>query len=80
MDRNVYKRLKFLGNRHISQSAALVFLAVWHGLHSGTSLDFRLKVVLYFNIVFFTGYYLCFFIEFLIMNAEKQVWNLVTRM
>lgn len=51
--RNVYKRLKFLGNREISQLAALLFLAVWHGLH--------------------TGYYMCFFMEFLVMNAEKKV-------
>jgi len=50
---NVYKRLKFLGNRHISQASALVFLAVWHGLHS--------------------GYYMCFFLEYLIMNAEKNL-------
>ncbi|KAF8769891.1 Lysophospholipid acyltransferase 5 like protein [Argiope bruennichi] len=31
----VFKRLKFLGNRLISQAAALLFLAIWHGLHSG---------------------------------------------
>lgn len=31
----IYKRLKFLGNRLISQAAALVFLAIWHGFHSG---------------------------------------------
>ncbi|CAG9818687.1 unnamed protein product [Phaedon cochleariae] len=31
----VYKRLKFLGNRYLSQIAALLFLAVWHGFHSG---------------------------------------------
>lgn len=31
----MYKRLKFLGNREISQFAALLFLAVWHGLHTG---------------------------------------------
>ncbi|OXA57645.1 lysophospholipid acyltransferase 5 [Folsomia candida] len=56
---NVYKRLKFLGNRQISQTAALVFLAVWHGLHS--------------------GYYVCFFMEFLIMNAEKQFESIITK-
>ncbi|CAG7819298.1 unnamed protein product, partial [Allacma fusca] len=49
---NVYKRLKFLNNRHISQFAALLFLAVWHGLH--------------------TGYYMCFFLEFIVMNVEKD--------
>jgi len=31
----VYKRLKFLGNRSISQAIALIFLAAWHGLHIG---------------------------------------------
>lgn len=31
----IYKRLKFLGNRYISQGAALLFLAIWHGFHSG---------------------------------------------
>lgn len=31
----IYKRLKFLGNRHVSQIAALLFLALWHGFHSG---------------------------------------------
>lgn len=31
----VYKRLKFLGNRYLSQAFALVFLAAWHGLHFG---------------------------------------------
>jgi len=56
---NVYKRLKFLGNRQISQSVALVFLAVWHGLHS--------------------GYYMCFFMEFLTMNAEKQMESILTK-
>ncbi|XP_076032555.1 lysophosphatidylcholine acyltransferase 3 protein nessy isoform X1 [Oratosquilla oratoria] len=33
--RYVYKRLRFLNNRSVSQAAALIFLAVWHGLHSG---------------------------------------------
>ncbi|XP_035212116.1 lysophospholipid acyltransferase 5-like [Stegodyphus dumicola] len=49
----VFKRLKFLGNRYISQGAALLFLAVWHGLHS--------------------GYYVCFFSEFIVMYLEKDV-------
>lgn len=31
----IYKRLKFLGNRYISQFASLLFLAIWHGFHSG---------------------------------------------
>lgn len=51
--RYVYKRLRFLNNRYISQVSALVFLAVWHGLHS--------------------GYYACFFMEFVVMNFERDV-------
>nr|XP_054768782.1 lysophospholipid acyltransferase 5-like [Lytechinus pictus] len=33
--RCVYKRLKFLGNRHVSQFVTLMFLAVWHGMYIG---------------------------------------------
>jgi len=36
----VYKRLKFMGSRTISQVVTLVFLAVWHGFHSGYYLTF----------------------------------------
>ena len=36
----VYKRLRFLNNKYISQASALVFLAVWHGWHSGYYLTF----------------------------------------
>jgi len=36
----VYKRLKFLNNRYVSQMSALVFLAVWHGWHSGYYITF----------------------------------------
>ncbi|PNF39053.1 Lysophospholipid acyltransferase 5 [Cryptotermes secundus] len=42
----IYKRLKFLGNRYISQAAALIFLAVWHGLHSGYYMCFLLEFVI----------------------------------
>lgn len=49
----IYKRLKFLGNRQISQLATLVFLAVWHGFHS--------------------GYYVCFFFEFVVVYMERDV-------
>jgi lysophospholipid acyltransferase 5 len=34
-----------MGNRYISQAAALVFLAVWHGLHSGYYMCFLLEFV-----------------------------------
>ncbi len=49
----IYKRLKFLNNRQFSQLGVLVFLAVWHGYHS--------------------GYYVCFFNEFITVNFEKEV-------
>ncbi|XP_037797486.1 lysophospholipid acyltransferase 5-like [Penaeus monodon] len=55
----VYKRLRFLNNRYISQAAALVFLAVWHGLHS--------------------GYYACFFMEFVVINLEKDLSSTVNK-
>ncbi|KAJ8950775.1 hypothetical protein NQ318_011268 [Aromia moschata] len=53
----VYKRLKFLGNRYVSQFAALLFLAVWHGYH--------------------TGYYVCFFFEFIVMYMERDIKSIV---
>ena len=36
----IYKRLKFLGSRTVSQVITLIFLAVWHGFHSGYYLTF----------------------------------------
>jgi len=36
----VFKRLKFLGNKMISQVATLGFLAVWHGFHAGYYITF----------------------------------------
>lgn len=39
----VYKRLKFLNNRYLSQLGALVFLAVWHGFHSGYYMCFLME-------------------------------------
>lgn len=55
----VFKRLKFLNNRHISHGATLLFLAVWHGFHS--------------------GYYMCFFMEFIVMNFEKEIETILKR-
>jgi lysophospholipid acyltransferase 5 len=49
----VYKRLKFLNNRSVSHISALLFLAVWHGFHS--------------------GYYMTFFMEFMLIHFEKGV-------
>ncbi|XP_073951820.1 lysophosphatidylcholine acyltransferase 3 protein nessy [Choristoneura fumiferana] len=36
----IYKRLKFLGNRHLSQFFTLLFLALWHGTRSGYYVTF----------------------------------------
>lgn len=55
----IYKRLRFLGNRYLSQVSALVFLAVWHGFHS--------------------GYYMCFFMEFVIMFLEKDLTTVLEK-
>lgn len=46
----VYKRLRFLGNRYLSQMFALLFLAVWHGFHSGYYVCFAFEfLVMYFE-------------------------------
>uniref|UniRef100_A0A1B6FRU6 Lysophospholipid acyltransferase 5 n=2 Tax=Cuerna arida TaxID=1464854 RepID=A0A1B6FRU6_9HEMI len=55
----IYKRLKFLGNKHLSQLGVLLFLAVWHGLHS--------------------GYYMCFFLEFVCLVMERDLQAMLTR-
>ncbi|XP_063700301.1 lysophospholipid acyltransferase 5 [Culicoides brevitarsis] len=39
----VYKRLKFLGNKHASHILTLLFLAVWHGFHSGYYMTFFME-------------------------------------
>lgn len=36
----IYKRLKFLGNRNLSQFFTLFFLALWHGTRSGYYMTF----------------------------------------
>ncbi|KAJ8921187.1 hypothetical protein NQ315_013659 [Exocentrus adspersus] len=41
----VYKRLKFLGSRQVSQLVALLFLALWHGLHSGYYICFLFEFI-----------------------------------
>uniref|UniRef100_A0A3Q3KR76 Lysophospholipid acyltransferase 5 n=1 Tax=Monopterus albus TaxID=43700 RepID=A0A3Q3KR76_MONAL len=50
--RQVFKRLKFLGNKMLSHVTTLLFLTIWHGLHS--------------------GYFMCFFMEFLIITVERR--------
>ncbi|KAM8923931.1 lysophospholipid acyltransferase 5 [Pelodytes ibericus] len=44
--RYVFKRLRFLGNKAVSQGAALFFLAIWHGLHSGYLICFSLEFLI----------------------------------
>lgn len=39
----IYKRLKFLNNRYMSQLGALIFLAIWHGFHSGYYMCFFME-------------------------------------
>ncbi|KAF3839254.1 hypothetical protein F7725_017971 [Dissostichus mawsoni] len=41
--RHVFKRLKFLGNKTLSHVTTLLFLTVWHGLHSGYILCFSME-------------------------------------
>lgn len=36
----IYKRLRFLGNRNLSQFFTLLFLALWHGTRSGYYMTF----------------------------------------
>ncbi|CAB0017009.1 unnamed protein product [Nesidiocoris tenuis] len=55
----IYKRLKFLGNKYYSQLGVLVYLALWHGLHS--------------------GYYMCFFMEFISVMMEKELEVILKR-
>lgn len=38
--RYVFKRLRFLGNKHISHLSALMFLAIWHGFYIGYFITF----------------------------------------
>ncbi|XP_044305565.1 lysophospholipid acyltransferase 5 [Varanus komodoensis] len=44
--RYIYKRLKFLGNKLLSQAISLFFLAVWHGLHSGYLVCFQMEFLI----------------------------------
>uniref|UniRef100_F7CCY5 Lysophospholipid acyltransferase 5 n=1 Tax=Monodelphis domestica TaxID=13616 RepID=F7CCY5_MONDO len=44
--RYVFKRLKFLGNKMVSQGLSLLFLALWHGLHSGYLVCFQMEFLI----------------------------------
>lgn len=39
----IYKRLKFLGNKYLSQIGVLLFLTLWHGFHSGYFVCFGME-------------------------------------
>lgn len=41
----IYKRLKFFGSRLISQGVSLLFLAIWHGFHSGYYICFAFEFI-----------------------------------
>ncbi|RIA99553.1 MBOAT, membrane-bound O-acyltransferase family-domain-containing protein [Glomus cerebriforme] len=41
----IFKRLIFLGNKNLSSLGALLFLALWHGVHPGYYLCFSLEYV-----------------------------------
>ncbi|KAF8569198.1 hypothetical protein P879_03188 [Paragonimus westermani] len=55
----VYKRLRFLGNKKLSQVFTLLFLALWHGLYS--------------------GYFVNFATEFLVIAVEKDFLCIIKR-
>ncbi|XP_051818637.1 lysophospholipid acyltransferase 5 [Antechinus flavipes] len=44
--RYFFKRLKFLGNKVVSQGLSLLFLALWHGLHSGYLICFQMEFLI----------------------------------
>ncbi|KAI9298725.1 MBOAT-domain-containing protein [Neoconidiobolus thromboides FSU 785] len=39
----VFKRLRFLNSKYLSQLGSLVFLSIWHGFHSGYMVTFILE-------------------------------------
>nr|CAH8843285.1 unnamed protein product [Trichobilharzia regenti] len=41
----VYKRLRFLGNKNLSQLLTLLFLALWHGTYSGYYINFSVELL-----------------------------------
>lgn len=62
----VYKRLRFLNNRNYSQIGALVFLALWHGFHSGYYITFAMEfAVIICEREVFLKYYVFFFKQIL---------------
>ncbi|XP_065170284.1 lysophospholipid acyltransferase 5 [Atheta coriaria] len=44
----IYKRMKFMNNRYVSQLSVLLFLAVWHGFHTGYYVSFFFEFIIMF--------------------------------
>lgn len=44
--RHIFKPLVFLGNKDLSQLLTLIFLAVWHGFHSGYYVTFLFEFII----------------------------------
>ena len=47
--RYVFKRLRFLGSKELSQAVTLFFLALWHGLYTGYFVNFAFE---FFIVIF----------------------------
>ncbi|ORY00285.1 MBOAT-domain-containing protein [Basidiobolus meristosporus CBS 931.73] len=41
----IFKRMRFMGNKHISTFATLFFLAIWHGVHIGYFVCFATEFI-----------------------------------
>lgn len=41
----IYKRLRFLGNKYYSQVGVLIYLSLWHGIHSGYYMCFMMEFI-----------------------------------
>ncbi|XP_014259800.1 lysophospholipid acyltransferase 5 [Cimex lectularius] len=65
----VYKRLKFLGNKNLSQLGVLLFLSIWHGLHSG------------YYVTFFTEFFAVYMEKdyFVILEENKKFLQFLNR-
>ncbi|XP_033764011.1 lysophospholipid acyltransferase 5-like [Pecten maximus] len=46
MAKYVFKRLRFLGNKFLSQAVTLFYLAMWHGTRSGYYMNFALEFIM----------------------------------
>jgi len=71
MWRYVFKRLRFLGNKELSQCVTMFFLALWHGLYSGYFMNFTFE---FFIMLFERKVSLsCFFYSFDVSSVIKPL-------